>query len=689
MSQINKLSKKVRIQNFTKEVLSYFEELEQEQIEPFQVISRNHVLEKMRRFIKYYKETFPKNKSSIPERLAKVLKCKTSRIEIGEQKSVPESELSDSSTEIKSTRNDKGMEMRCKIWFYCLDCTEKMIEIKVDELNEILERGSELGREFVMITIVAPIYFKNKISRKTLCDLFHKVIKIIFGHDTKLLNERFHILGTHRIEELTWRLDNFENLNHGHFILEFENKGERVEFQKLEKEFKEYVFKRMKRVFRNYEIEGEEYTKQNSVYFSKEEFINPETEMRDLVVLENGEYFRKTYEKDSEILKRISDYRVEYFSANSKNFNKEKRVFRKTTEEDLELIKRFYSEVLPKYNSRGNKTFCLHNWIMAMLGGAITKEDEELKKVDKKAYAKRMKLKMFGFKKMFQTFDCYYGDKKEGISRLPSILYPQWSFSRKSVKSVGGRKEITSRAKEKRVQRYENIKNEKLLKEKDCRIRLKAKLTQDEGIKKNAEENRYRIEEISEIKKKLTDTIGLSLDKIDKEILHRTISVHSITWEISDYLNWELMEDVTTDDLYRCLIEDDFKEYDRLDTEKGLEKLYNFTEKYKVDRSGVRINHFRFEGDKYCKYFPYIRVDKELEEKFIERTGLTLREFDELEVIYSIKELEEIIKELCKNARDKKRDKISEEEFNNNVGRIISKLREFDREHPTNRSKYY
>ena len=689
MTQIVKTKKKIETVKMIEEVIDFFKSLEREQIEPFQVISRSQVLKKLKEFIRKYKEFRPKDNSSFPERLANVLKCKTSRIDLEERKITRESEESESTTRAGSIKNNRGMELLCKAILICLDCTEKEIGKKVDELNEILERNREQGVESVMVTVVIPSYFKEKITRKELCDLFHRVIGLFRRNREKLLKD-FFIMDLHRIEELAWKLDNFENYFHVHLIVEFENKENRVKFQKVEEEFREYVFRKIERVFKNYGIKDEEYTRRNCVYFSKEDSINPKTGMKDLIVLENGEYFRKTYEKDLKTVEKLSECRYEYFKANSKNFDKEKRVFKEITEGDLELIEKFYKEVLPKCNSRGNKTFCLHNWVMAMLGGGITKEDKKLKEEDRKAYNRRVKLKMYGLKKMFDTIECYYGDKKEGISRLPSILYPLWSFSRKSVKLVGGSKEIKARAKERRIQRFEEIKEERLQNEKDCRIETKAKLTQDEEIRRNAEENRKKIGEILEIKQKLTKAVGLSLDKIEKEILRRTTVVHSITWDVSDYLNSsEETPGVNSQSLYDCLIDEEFKEYDKLDRKNGLKKLYEFTEKYKVDRSGVRINHFRFEGDEYCKYFPYIRVDRKLEKKFKERTGMTLREFDELEVIYSLSELEGIIERLSENSKERVTERITEEEFRKNVDNIIEKAREFDREHPTNRSKYY
>ena len=524
---------------------------------------------------------------------------------------------------------------------FCLRDNEINRNEKVDELDLIIEDLKKLGHGLIMVTIVAPFRIEGGISQRDKVDKFHKVLNSLFRTNIKKTKARFKILNyISEVEELAWSIVNFQQFIHVHIMIEFKNEGDKEYFQERFDEFKEYVFKAISKAFK---IEDEDNYKKDCVYVTK--VIDKETG-ETLLTPKDGDYFRKSYKDGENRFKDWNEKRIKYFSV-SENFDREREIFNsdRLTDGDRKLISDFYHKKIVE-----QKLFCFKEGEMVSLGGRITKEDRKLKESNPALYKKIINLKMYGVRRFYETAGCYYRPKEEGMSRTPNV-YQLFRIGNNGKKYSGGAEEIKKRIKETKRQAIER--REKEVAE-SCQDAVAEEVAKENLEVKNIAESNRKEENREEIYKeqiRLLESKGIKRDRVNKEIIDRMVKIYAISVNVSNYLyldlafktNW----DITIQSIRDCFYDEKTM---KLHNKEGiLKSLYELTELYSIDRTGIFISRYMFKDDEYAKYFPKLDIDENLERELKAKIGITLKEYSKMWYYYTPEELHEVVDKLIDN----------------------------------------
>lgn len=553
-----------------------------------------------------------------------------------------------------------------------IHCSTKKRGKKVDEMNMILEECKKKGMPSIMVTIVPPIYLDTPYSDKEMITIFHRAIQAIFRSNQKHFKKKFYVHAKSKFYEIPVKAIDFRTYLHTHFVMTFLDKGSKKKFLKKFDQFKKKVYEIMAKHFN---IKDKEYYKENCAYIRI--ISDSKTEEKDILELENAEYLRKSYGgKKGKSKKKFKDWdekRRKYYLDNLKNpnhFDRNKGIFINFSEDEEKVVKDFYSKVFVK-TEKDDKFFCLNFDEILWIGGDITRKDLALRKKDYNLYCKIMHLKTWALKRYLRQLSYLYDPDRATIAIRPyRIGNEHYSMIGGSDKVKEELKKIREEKREKREMKvreeYRNNRREETIESiKDEKVKRE--------IKEISEDNNSRYEEVKKQKTKLAKFAGFTFNKIDSEIFYRWYRVFRTGTKLYNYL-WENNElDILPEDLTECL-RDEKDEKGGLDWKDGLKRLYELTEENNLDRSQIFLSEYLFKGNEYEKYFPVkITSDKSIDSALELKLGITLKEFNSIWYYYRIEELKSIVAQLIKNA--KTREELSREEFENNVNKILHKMR--------------
>ena len=627
--------------------ITVLEEMEYLGINPFQYMSLGLAVEKANFFYKYLMNTLSQEDEDyyMVDIIKKELLC-SYRKAVDSENFIPCSEVSVLRKVGNQECYNKHLINICKK-IICLLCNERSRAEDSEILTAELKELKKLGDEFIMLTVVAPLYLEDNITLQERVDKFHEATDKIFHTNSKCtLKCKYNIEGVIMSEEeFAFSIVGLTPYLHMHIYLDFETAEDKKNFQAKFEDFRKFVFKIMSKHFN---IANKKSYKKDCIYVTKAE--GDKEGEGDFITPKNGNYIRKSHIEGRERIAKWNDMRVTAFSI-SENFDKEKKVFVRISDKERELIREFYRKGII---AKGK--FCLREGEMVALGGRITKEDLALKETNPELYKKIMYLKTYGVRRFYQLARCYYRPKKEGSERNSNV-YPLNRFSSKIRKRVGGSVGLKEIVKEDRARKREE--KERELEYSNREVTAREAGEKREEIKEIAEENlkEENNEKIIEYKERLAESAGLDRRDLDQEIIRRKTEVYKIGTELYNYVQLKLAYKnnwtVSMETVRECF----FKEGMLLNLDgKVTERLYRLTEEYNLDRSQIFISPYFFGKEEYSEYFPKIRDNRELERRLITRLGITLKEYNELWYNYSISELKLKVEEIIANGG--KRDKV-------------------------------
>lgn len=613
-------------------------EMEIEGINPFKWMNLKEANKKVKKFYRYLINRMKKEGKDehIIDILRKVVHCKSGGIRI--------EQVTEDSMEIDITNRETTVKLkiyRCKKKL-CLECNEESRAELAEKMNLIIEGTKEEGKGVTMLTIVAPMVYELEegVTEEEIDEKFSEVLRRLAKENKKrTLKGKFCIEDITVIEEVAFDIITLRPYRHGHLIITFSNEEEKKEFQKKEEEFKEYVFRLIKK---NIKIKEEKKYKKKFFYITK---VKNDRGEEELITPKNGEYFRKSHNKGEERFKRWNKKRVEYFSQ-SENFDKEREVFTRVDKRDRKLIEEFYIKV---WKEAEGGLFCLKEGELVSLGGEITKEDRRLKKTNYEKYKRVIRLKTYGVKKFLEYIKLWYKGKEEGAIRNPNVRR-KVRISNNHIKIAGGAEEMKKKIRAKREEDWR--------KEKERTIQSIKKFTVMEVTEENEEVKEIAVDnlkkenqkEIGREQDRLLKSFRISKDRIDKEIIDRKTKIYQIGTELYNYMEMELAFEtdweVSMENIRGCFFGQDRIRYA---DGKTMKRLYELTEKYNLDRSQIYVSRYKYGEEEESKYFPKIKIDEKLDKEIETKIGITLEEYRKLWYYYSVKELEETVKLLIEN----------------------------------------